>query len=96
MIKCPSCSLLSPDNSQKCDCGYLFSPPSFSLKDQNSQKPKQELVIKDIDMQFWSMVWFMVKWAFASIPAIFIIVGILLGIFLLFVALFGSIGGLIK
>lgn len=53
-------------------------------------------IITDVDMPFWSIVLFMVKWAFASIPAIFIIVGILLGIFLLLAVFFGSIGGLIK
>lgn len=33
----------------------------------------QGVVIKDIHMKFGSMVWFMVKWAFAAIPAMFII-----------------------
>lgn len=33
----------------------------------------EEVVIKDVKMPFWSMVTFMVKWAFASIPAIIII-----------------------
>ena len=37
-----------------------------------SQLAKVEIV--NIDMKFWSMVWFMVKWAFASIPALIIIV----------------------
>jgi hypothetical protein len=32
-----------------------------------------EVVIKDIQMPFMSMVTFMVKWAFAAIPAIIII-----------------------
>ena len=32
-----------------------------------------EIVIKDIQMPFWSMVTFMVKWAFAAIPAMIII-----------------------
>ena len=32
-----------------------------------------EVVIKDIQMPFWSMVTFMVKWSFAAIPAIIII-----------------------
>ena len=32
-----------------------------------------EVIIKDIQMPFWSMVIFMVKWAFAAIPAIIII-----------------------
>ncbi len=37
---------------------------------------KNEVVITDIKMPFWSMVVFMVKWAIAAIPA-FIILAIL-------------------
>lgn len=43
-----------------------------------------EVVIKDIQMPFWSMVTFMVKWAFASIPAMIIvaiIIAVLVGAF---------------
>ena len=36
----------------------------------------QGIIIKDIHMKFGSMVWFMVKWAFAAIPAMFIIASI--------------------
>jgi len=35
---------------------------------------KQEVVVTDIRMSFWSMVVFMVKWALASVPAVFILV----------------------
>ena len=34
---------------------------------------KNEVVITDVRMPFWSMVVFMVKWALASIPAIIIL-----------------------
>ena len=34
---------------------------------------KNEVVITDIKMPFWSMVMFMVKWAIAAIPAIIIL-----------------------
>jgi hypothetical protein len=37
---------------------------------------RQEVVVVDMNMPFWSMVEFMVKWAIASIPA-FIILAIL-------------------
>lgn len=96
MVKCPSCGLLNPDNSQRCDCGYSFSLMPVSIKTQRNTDLEQGFVIKDIDMKFWSMVGFMVKWAFASIPAILIVAAIAWGIFLVFIALFGSIGGLIK
>ena len=34
---------------------------------------KHEVVVTDIKMPFWSMVLFMVKWAFAAIPAVIIV-----------------------
>jgi len=55
-----------------------------SLHGKNSMN---EVIIKDIQMPFWSMVIFMVKWAFAAIPAIIII-----AIFV--AALAGMLGGL--
>lgn len=33
----------------------------------------REVVVVDIKMRFWSMVFFMVKWVIASIPAIIIL-----------------------
>lgn len=43
------------------------------MSDEPNKEREIEVVVKDIDMKFWSMVSFMVKWAFASIPALFII-----------------------
>lgn len=34
---------------------------------------RQEVVVVDLKMSFWSMVVFMVKWAIASIPALIIL-----------------------
>ena len=34
---------------------------------------KERVTIGGLDIPFWDLVWFMVKFAFASIPAIFII-----------------------
>lgn len=42
----------------------------------NERKVTQEVQITDIKMPFFSMVIFMIKWVFASIPAV-IIIGIL-------------------
>ena len=33
----------------------------------------QQVVIKDIEMNFWSMVAFMVKWSIAAIPAFIVL-----------------------
>lgn len=51
---------------------------------------RQEVVVTDIKMPFLSMVIFMVKWAFAAIPALVILSLIWGGIMLLFG---GVIGG---
>lgn len=42
-----------------------------------------EVVVTDVHMPFWSMVWFMVKWSIAAIPAfiiLFVIGAILFGL----------------
>lgn len=49
---------------------------------------KQEVVVTDIDMPFESMVYFMIKWAIASIPAAIIL--FILGAILVF--MLGAIG----
>jgi hypothetical protein len=46
-----------------------------------------EVIIKDIQMPFWSMVTFMVKWAFAAIPAIIIVAIIITAL----IAVFGGL-----
>lgn len=45
----------------------------------------QPVVVVDINMKFWSMVVFMVKWAFAAIPAVIIILVIAFGLNSIFV-----------
>jgi cobalamin biosynthesis protein CbiD len=35
---------------------------------------KQQVIVTDFDMSFGNMVGFMIKWAFATIPAVIIIV----------------------
>jgi hypothetical protein len=42
----------------------------------------QQVVIKDIEMSFGSMVVFMVKWTIAAIPAFFILLvfGLIIGV----------------
>jgi len=34
---------------------------------------KREVVVTNIDMKFGTMVWFMVKWVIATIPALLIL-----------------------
>ncbi|AKX43992.1 hypothetical protein AKN87_01860 [Thiopseudomonas alkaliphila] len=47
--------------------------PSYQPVNRISIKNANPVVVVDIEMTFWSMVVFMVKWAFASIPAFIII-----------------------
>ncbi|MCK6467345.1 MAG: hypothetical protein L6Q53_03990 [Candidatus Brocadia sinica] len=97
MLKCPHCGLLNPDNTEKCDCGYLFAEGRLQLKIKaDNGIVINEVVIKDIGMKFGSMVWFMVKWAFASIPALIIIAAIIWVFVFLFILFFGSLGQILK
>ena len=56
------------------------------------EHPRQEVVVVDVQIPFWSMVMFMVEWAIATIPAVIILA--LLGFFL--VAILGGLGGLLR
>jgi hypothetical protein len=57
------------------------------LAAQRDQGRAQPVVVVDLKMSFSSMVWFMVKWVIASIPAMIILI-------LIFVAVTSFIGGL--
>ena len=46
----------------------------------------EKVIITDIQMKFWSMVWFMVKWALASIPAFIVLAFIGAMIFMFIIA----------
>jgi hypothetical protein len=49
--------------------------------------PAQRVTVVDIDMPFGSMVRFMVRWAVATIPAVLILGGAVLGVVLLITAI---------
>ncbi len=57
-------------------------------KEQAMDSEISKVEVTDINMPFSSMVWFMVKWAIASIPAIIVL-------WLLFVMFGGLITGLV-
>ena len=59
----------------------------FTKQEQTMDSEISKVEVTDINMPFFSMVWFMVKWAIASIPAIIIL-------WTLFVMFSGLIGGL--
>lgn len=43
-----------------------------------------KIAISNIDMPFWSMVWFMVRWAFATIPALIVVMSAVLVVSMFF------------
>lgn len=55
--------------------------PSMNVPDFR-QKPLRVVVI-DFDMKFGSMITFMIKWAIAAIPAMFILFFLFMGFFML-------------
>lgn len=82
--QCPSCGIFyakymahlkaksSADNQvEKAETSTISTSPS--KKAVQTLNGSQPVVVVDIQMKFWSMVVFMVKWAFAAIPALIII-----------------------
>jgi hypothetical protein len=62
-------------------------------KSQDEQKVVVTCQVTDIRMPFWSMVVFMVKWVFASIPAM-IIFSLVAGVIMAVLSIvFGSVWG---
>ncbi|NMW20916.1 MAG: hypothetical protein HKK67_04650 [Chlorobiaceae bacterium] len=61
--------------------------------DDNKHQYEQKVVVTDIRMPFWSMVMFMVKWVFASIPALVILSVLISLIMAVITTLFGAIWG---
>jgi hypothetical protein len=55
-----------------------------------------EVIVKDFDMSFGSMIIFMIKWALASIPAAIILVAIAFGVMVLLSVMFGIGAGVLQ
>jgi hypothetical protein len=51
---------------------------------------EQRVVVTDIRMPFWSMVVFMIKWVFASIPAMIVLSIVMTVLMMIAAALTGS------
>jgi hypothetical protein len=61
--------------------------------EEKNNTEERRVVVTDIRMPFWSMVILMVKWVFASIPALIILSFVLGLIMAVFTALFGALWG---
>ena len=57
--------------------------------------PRQSVVVTDIDIPFWRLVFIFVKWALAAIPATIVLVVIWMIVAAVLAALFG-IGGMMR
>lgn len=53
---------------------------------------KDRVVVTDIDMPFWSMVRFMLKWSIATIPAVFILTAAAFGVVMIGLIILGALG----
>ena len=71
-------STLSDEDKQSLQAKQAEETPKYTLSPNENieYKISREVVVTDIKMPFGSMVVFILKWAFASIPA-FIILGFL-------------------
>lgn len=96
---CPKCGVSLPSPTAECpycsprEAGANKSEASYHARSGTGFLPqkRQEVVVVDVSVPFWSMVLFMVKWAIASIPALLIL--IVLGV--AFSGLLGGIGAAI-
>jgi len=65
--------------------------PAIPFNTQQATAP-QKVDVNDIDMKFWSMVVFMIKWAFASIPAVIVLMAVGFAIAFVFVLIAAALG----
>jgi hypothetical protein len=69
------------------------SPPPLPNSPRNESAP-QRISVVDFDMPFGRMVVFMIKWAFAAIPALIIIWAVVFTVFFILALFFGGIAAL--
>ena len=79
----------SAERGEKASVAADYAPHVHKFMSEN--RGSQPVVIVDFHMSFNSMVWFMVKWAIAAIPAM-IILAVLFWFLVVFLA--GAIGGI--
>ncbi|GAB6044055.1 hypothetical protein [Endothiovibrio diazotrophicus] len=83
---CPECNAKNPAGAPLCvKCGCVITDQKVVGDEPSTAEPVSagplamemvgvgQVVVTDIQMPFWSMVWFMLKWAIAAIPATLIL-----------------------
>lgn len=79
--ECPRCA----ENRQRAEAPAVSPPVAAHVKKvMGEYQGAQPVVILDLNMSFNSMVWFMVKWVLASIPAFIILFVIFALLFFMF------------
>lgn len=70
VCQCSQCNHLNPPGSADCEkCGSpLRGSPVVA-----AAAGEIRVIVTDFDMPFWSMAGFIIKWAFAAIPAGFVL-----------------------
>ena len=104
-VSCPACgrsvtipqqSDRPPDAPKPPAVPPVPRPPSVPITVSPRPQPMQ-VIVKDFEMSFGSMVIFMIKWSLAAIPALLILALILAAIgfaFFIFLDAFGRVGEL--
>jgi hypothetical protein len=59
-------------------------------------QPPPRVIVADFEMNFGSMIWFMIKWAFASIPAMIVIGGVAFVFIVIGSIALAALGGLAR
>ncbi|PTQ70353.1 hypothetical protein [Pseudomonas sp. GV071] len=89
--ECPNCARLAAQRTAAIHAGPVRTKVNPAVKDALAgYEGAQAVVVVDLQMSFNSMVWFMVKWVLASIPAFIILFLILAAL----AAVIGFSGGL--
>jgi len=74
MKPCPGCATENHDQAAECkQCRRPFPEHTPQPATPPSRWAAAPVTVTDINMPFGSMVWFMVKWAVATIPALIIL-----------------------
>lgn len=94
---CPKCGVRYADAIRQANAGSIAAKQQAAAQQQSlsamspdvraaikQYKGAQPVVVLDVSMSFNSMVWFMIKWALAAIPAMIILSVIAVVLFMLF------------
>jgi hypothetical protein len=91
---CPRCEERRQAEQRRKAADAAVAPHVRKVMDEF--RGAQPVVIMDLNMSFNSMVWFMVKWAIASIPALIVLALIFIALFMFLAGSFGGFAALLS